>query len=205
LKRNDLIGKYVGHTAIKTREALMKGLNKVIFIDEAYELYNTAEHSSDSFGMECLNTILNFMNEYSDKCIIVFAGYKNLLHETIFRVQPGLERRIGWTYEIEDYKTEDLVNIYEKQLKEKSWFLINKDKIISLFKNNKELFKFGGGDTLRLCMYTKIVYSQVSFEKLINREEIDSFIGYDIVEKAVKMLKENHQNKKEELPYGMYS
>jgi SpoVK/Ycf46/Vps4 family AAA+-type ATPase len=205
LKRNDLIGKYVGHTAIKTREALMKGINKVIFIDEAYELYNTSEHSSDAFGMECLNTILNFINEYSHKCIIVFAGYKNLLQETIFRVQPGLERRIGWTYEIEEYNMEDLLNIYDKQLKEKNWILNEKVQILNLFKLNKDLFKFGGGDTLRLCMYTKIIYAQSSFDKLINRKEIDNLIGYDIVNKAIKILKENHQNKKEELPYGMYS
>ena len=203
-KRNDLIGKYVGHTAIKTREALMKGLNKVIFIDEAYELYNSAEGSGDSFGMECLNTILNFMNEFSDKCIIVFAGYKDLLKDTIFKVQPGLERRIAWTYEIEDYKMEELVKIYEKQLKDKKWELIEKSKIIELFKQNKELFKFGGGDTLRLCLYTKIVYSEKSFNKLINDMTFDSIIDFNIVKNAVEMLKNNHQNKKEELPFGMY-
>lgn len=98
LKRSDLVGKYVGHTAIKTKEALMKGLDKVIFIDEAYELYNSNnDNGSDSFGMECLSTILNFMNEYSNRCIIVFAGYESLLKDTIFRVQPGLERRIAFS------------------------------------------------------------------------------------------------------------
>jgi hypothetical protein len=49
LRRDDLVGKFVGHTAIKTRDALMTGLGKVIFIDEAYELYNvTTDSSSDS-------------------------------------------------------------------------------------------------------------------------------------------------------------
>jgi DNA polymerase III delta prime subunit len=93
LRRDDLIGRYIGHTAIKTREALMNGLGKVIFIDEAYELYNvTSDSTCDSFGMECLSAILNFMNEFSDKTIIIFAGYEDLLKKTIFRVQPGLER-----------------------------------------------------------------------------------------------------------------
>ena len=144
------------------------------------------------------------MNEFSDKCIIVFAGYKDLLKDTIFKVQPGLERRIAWTYEIEDYKMEELVKIYEKQLKDKKWELIEKNKIIELFKQNKELFKFGGGDTLRLCLYTKIVYSEKSFNKLINDMTFDSIIDFNIVKNAVEMLKNNHQNKKEELPFGMY-
>lgn len=208
LRRDDLIGKYCGHTAVKTREALMKGLGKVIFIDEAYELYNVVNDvSSDSFGMECLNTILNFMNEFSDRVIFIFAGYEDLLKNTIFRVQPGLERRIAWSFNLNPYSEEELVQIYEKQLKEKSWNLQDKDKIINLFKTNKKIFKHGGGDTLRLAMYTKTVYSDVCFEKLLMNEEITSSITYDIVVKALNILKENSDNQKiktTDAPQGMY-
>jgi hypothetical protein len=209
LKRNDLIGKYVGHTALKTREALMKGLNKVIFIDEAYELYNnTSESGSDSFGMECLSTILNFMNEYSEKCIIVFAGYEDLLNNTIFRVQPGLKRRVQWSFILEDYTIKQLVDIYEKQLLEKGWILENKPKLVPLFERNKKLFKYGGGDCLRLCLKTKVIYSDWSFQKLIKGDDIDSTISYEMVEEALKLLKytqENQEKKIDEPPFGMYT
>lgn len=208
LKRNDLIGKYVGHTAIKTREALMKGLDKVIFIDEAYELYNTStDNGSDSFGMECLSTILNFMNEFSDRCIIVFAGYENMLKETIFRVQPGLERRIAFTFELTDYTSNELIQIYEKQLRENDWILKDKEKILILFEKNKKLFKFGGGDTNRLCLYTKNVYSKYAFNHLLKKEAIDSVINYDIVREAIEILKQNNETqgmKVSEPPFGMY-
>jgi DNA polymerase III delta prime subunit len=199
-RRDDLVGKFVGHTAVKTREALMKGINKVIFLDEAYELYNTStSEGCDAFGMECLNTILHFMNEYSDKCIIIFAGYEDLLKKTIFRVQPGLERRIGWTFNISPYNHNELADIYEKQLKEKSWNLDKKDKkkIAELFKKNDKLFKNGGGDTLRLAMYTKTVYSDVSFEKIFKGEEITSDITYEIVDKALEVLRFNIENQGE--------
>lgn len=208
LKRNDLIGKYVGHTAIKTREALMKGLDKVIFIDEAYELYNTStDNGTDSFGMECLSTILNFMNEFSDRCIIVFAGYENMLKETIFRVQPGLERRIAFTFELTDYTPTELIQIYEKQLRESDWVLKDKEKILILFEKNKKLFKFGGGDTNRLCLYTKNVYSKYAFNHLLKKEAIDSVINYDIVKEAIEILKQNSETqgmKVSEPPFGMY-
>ena len=208
LKRSDLVGKYVGHTALKTKEALMKGINKVIFIDEAYELYNTTNESTgDSFGMECLSTILNFMNEYSDKCIIVFAGYEDLLNDTIFRVQPGLKRRVQWSFTLDDYTPKQLVDIYEKQLYEKGWSLNDKTRLVPLFEKNKKLFKFGGGDCLRLCLKTKVIYSDYSFQKLIKGEIIDSIISYEMVEEAISLLKytqENQEKKVDEPPFGMY-
>lgn len=207
LRRDDLIGKYLGHTAIKTREALMNGLGKVIFIDEAYELYNANDSGSDSFGMECLSAILNFMNEFSDRTIIIFAGYEDLLKKTIFRVQPGLERRIAWTFTLNPYNENELVQIYEKQLKEKNWILEDKEKIVDLFRKHKESFKHGGGDTQRLAMYTKTVFSDVCFERLLHNDEINSKIDYDIVVKALQILKETSENQKEKdvkIPEGMY-
>lgn len=200
LRRDDLVGKFVGHTAIKTREALMKGIGKVIFLDEAYELYNTAvSDGGDSFGMECLNTILHFINEYSDKCIIIFAGYEDLLKKSIFKVQPGLERRIGWTFNINPYNHNELALIYEKQLKDKSWNIYenHKERISELFKKNFSLFKNGGGDTLRLALYTKTVYSDLSFIKLLENEELDKDITYEVVDKAIEVLRENIENQGE--------
>jgi hypothetical protein len=200
LRRDDLVGKFVGHTAIKTREALMKGIGKVIFLDEAYELYNTSvSDGGDSFGMECLNTILHFINEYSDKCIIIFAGYEDLLKKSIFKVQPGLERRIGWTFNINPYNHSELALIYEKQLREKSWDINqkHKDRINELFRKNFSLFKNGGGDTLRLALYTKTVYSDLSFIKLLENEELDKDITYEVVDKAIEVLRENIENQSE--------
>jgi hypothetical protein len=218
LRRDDLVGKYLGQTAIKTREALTRGLNKIIFIDEAYELYNVlGDGSSDSFGLECLNTMLSFMNEHSDKCIIIFAGYENLLKDTIFRVQPGLERRIAWSFDIDPYEPEDLVQIFIKQLREKNWIYLDSNtetffeskpkNLLDLFKANKKLFKFGGGDTLRLAMYTKTVYSNYSFNSLIKNEEVKSVITFEMVKDALKILKENcetQSSKIHEPPPGMY-
>ncbi len=219
LRRDDLVGKYIGQTALKTREALTRGLNKIIFIDEAYELYNVlGDGSSDPFGMECLNTMLSFMNEHSDKCIIIFAGYENLLKETIFRVQPGLERRIAWSFDIEPYEPEDLVQIFLKQLNEKGWTYSNLNSLgsnefieytnlLNLFKTNKKYFKHGGGDTLRLTMYTKTIYSEYCFNSLIENKEIKSIITHNMVKDAIKILKDNYEShaaKMSEPPPGMY-
>ena len=48
--------------------------------------------------MEALTVINRYMDEHSDDYIFILNGYKDLLDRTIFKVQPGLRRRIQWTF-----------------------------------------------------------------------------------------------------------
>lgn len=156
--------------------------------------------------MECLNTILSFINEHSDKCIIIFAGYEDLLQKTIFKAQPGLQRRIGWNFKIDKYTYQELFEILKSQFNE-NWKLIDDDKILNLFRENYKSFKFFGGDTLRLSMYTKNVYNKFAFERLVENKEINSNITYEMVKEGFEMLTQN-QNVLNERdngpPPGMY-
>ena len=54
-KRSDLVGKYLGHTAIKTQELIDSCTGGVLFIDEVYSLGN--EDKKDSFSKECIDTL----------------------------------------------------------------------------------------------------------------------------------------------------
>ena len=56
VKRNDLVGQYLGHTANKTQEAIDSVKGGVLFIDEAYSLGNP--EGRDSYSKECID-ILN--------------------------------------------------------------------------------------------------------------------------------------------------
>lgn len=176
--RDMLIGAYHGHTAIKTKEVLEKAAGGVLFIDEAYSLYHS---DRDSFGMECLTVINEFMSLRSDELIIIFAGYKNLL-ETIFTAQPGLKRRCMWFFDIPSYSPNALSKIFKTQLEKQQWYCGDMD-IHKIFNQYKHVLKTPG-DTDKLVFQCKLAYAEYYFH-LDHHEYI---INKDIIIKAIDKL-----------------
>lgn len=149
LHRSDLVAPYMGQTAGRTKKALHKHKGGCIFIDEFYTLTNS---DSDSYGAEALGELNTFMSENSDTVVIV-AGYKNEV-EKVFDAQPGLKRRFAWNFDIPQYTSEQLFDIFKLQLKKHGWSVENRAN--ELFRP----FKFAGGDTMNIALKSKIQYSE---------------------------------------------
>lgn len=198
VSREDFVAPYVGQTALKTEKLLQSCLGKVLFIDEAYSLVNDEK---DSFGREALTVLNRFMSEYSDSIIIVFAGYKDLMNETIFNAQPGLKRRCSWYFEITGYSEEGLSQIFEKQLNENGWNLSKDVNMVKFFKENKKHFPNFGGSCLQLTFYCKLVYSTEVFD---NDYPNDKIINEKILKDALKYLKTNSINSEDTFPTHLY-
>ena len=154
LHRSDLVGSYMGQTAAKTKKTLMKHRGGCIFIDEFYSLV----YGNDSYGKECIDVLNTFMSEYTDTVVIV-AGYEHEMTR-VFDAQPGLKRRFAWTFTIPKYNAKQLFAIFQQQLAEHNWTLKNPDQVQQLFHKNYHKFEFAGGDTLNLCLKSKIQYAQ---------------------------------------------
>lgn len=196
-KRSDLIGKYLGETAIKTQKALEEGLGGVVLIDEAYELYNS---HNDSYGMECLNTINRFMSEHASEIIIIFVGYKDKLEETVFNAQPGLKRRFGVAFDFDKYSSEELSKIFRLQFSEISDCELP-DDLSKFFVNIEENYPHYGGDTQRFAQYVKRIHSENNFNLIVEGKGISKLISNETLSQAFEELKDNLKRNKPELTY----
>lgn len=127
--RVNLVGRYVGETAIKTREVLESALGGVLFIDEAYTLSTGGEKD---FGIEAINEILKFMEDHRQNIVIIFAGYTSDMMNFL-KSNEGLRSRIPNDFNFEDYTIDQLIQIGLNDLKSQSYIVdeeLYKDYII---------------------------------------------------------------------------
>jgi SpoVK/Ycf46/Vps4 family AAA+-type ATPase len=110
--RQDLVGGYVGQTALKTNEILNKAMGGVLFIDEAYAL---SEGGENDFGKEAIETILKKMEDSRGEFVVIAAGYTENMRRFL-ESNPGLHSRFDRTFYFEDYSAQELFDIAIKML-----------------------------------------------------------------------------------------
>lgn len=105
--RRDLVGEHLGASANMTRKVLDSALGGVLFIDEAYSLY---QRNNNEFGQEAVDTLLAFMENNRDDIVIIFAGYTDRMQDFL-SMNPGLESRVPNRFDFEDYSPGDIAEI----------------------------------------------------------------------------------------------
>ena len=165
--RQAFVADYVGQTATTTKALLYSNLGKVLFIDEAYSLVHG---DRDPFGMEALTTLNLFMSEHPDSIAIIFAGYKNLMKNGIFRIQPGLSRRCMWHFKCKGYDGNQLADIFLRQVYSEGWKIRKSDypQIRQLICDNTDIFTSYGGDTERLLFFSQLEASRTNMMRSSN-------------------------------------
>jgi SpoVK/Ycf46/Vps4 family AAA+-type ATPase len=117
-QRSDLVGEYLGATAIKTNELIDSALGRVLFIDEAYSLVNEGDGQSDRFGAEAVQTLLKRAEDDRENLIIILAGYEKQT-EAFLATNPGMASRFATRIRFPTYSTEELLALAETQLRGK--------------------------------------------------------------------------------------
>lgn len=196
-KRSDLVGQYVGHTAIKTQKIINESFGGVLFIDEAYSL-----GGDDTFSKECINTINQNLSEHCDKFICIIAGYADSLENNFFSFNSGLHRRFPFRYKIEKYSGVELATILKTKIKNEKYTIdsMYESKIEKYIELNKDHFPNFGGDIETYFFHLKMMHAKRVFGKSIKLRNI--FIKEDF-ENALDKIKVNQ--KKVEMKLDMYN
>ena len=118
--RDDLVGEYIGHTAPKTKQVLDRAMGGVLFIDEAYTLFRATD--SKDYGQECIDILLQVMENDRDKLVVILAGYKDRM-DAFFDSNPGMSSRIAHHLDFADYDLEELLAIGQLMLEQSSYYL----------------------------------------------------------------------------------
>ena len=118
--RDDLVGEYIGQTAPRTKYVLDRAMGGVLFIDEAYSLYRPDDPKD--YGQECIDILLQVMENDRDKLVVVLAGYKDRM-DVFFESNPGMSSRIAHHLDFAPYTLDELVAIGHKMLAEASYYL----------------------------------------------------------------------------------
>ena len=109
--RDDLVGEFIGQTAPKTRRILERSMGGVLFIDEAYYLYRDGD--SRDYGQECIDILLQVMENDRDKLVVILAGYKDRM-EGFFDTNPGMSSRIAHHIDFPDYTVDELTEVFRR-------------------------------------------------------------------------------------------
>ena len=109
-QRADLVGEYLGATAIKTNELIDAALGRVLFIDEAYSLINDGEGHSDRFGNEAVQALLKRAEDDRDQLIVILAGYDRQM-EDFLASNPGLNSRFAIRIKFGGYSPDEMMSL----------------------------------------------------------------------------------------------
>lgn len=115
----NLKGGYQGQTAIITKLVMKSAKNKVLFIDEAYALFDDYQ---SGYGKEAVAVLLKHMEDERDNTVVILAGYKNDMEEFLL-MNDGLKSRINRYIDFKNYSTKELTDILILSLKKKKLYI----------------------------------------------------------------------------------
>ncbi|WP_185992956.1 AAA family ATPase [Streptomyces sp. 130] len=111
-QRADLVGEFLGQTAVKANELIDSALGGVLFVDEAYSLSNTGYSKGDAYGDEALQVLLKRAEDNRDHLVVILAGYPEGM-DRLLSANPGLSSRFTTRVDFPSYRPLELTAIGE--------------------------------------------------------------------------------------------
>ena len=182
--RSDLVAKYLGQTADKTQKVIDSALGGVLFIDEVYSLGN--KEGRDSFAKECIDTINLNMSRTDRPWLLIVGGYKEEIEESFLAYNKGLERRFTVKLEINGYDENELLEILKSFIVQEKWQLDDDAITVKDIKDNKDKFKYYGGDMRKLFQLAKENYCVRSMKTSLTLNGLHKKLSKDDFQKSIE-------------------
>ena len=188
--REDLVSQYVGQTAPKTKEMVMKAMGGVLFIDEAYSL---CTGGAGDFGPECINTLVLLLENYKGKFVCIAAGYTREMNEFLNQ-NSGLKSRFDETINFEDYGVDDLEKIFISMATNKE-YIIADDAVAAIHDLFVRVYdardkNFGNARTVRKALDKAIknLSKRTAFDDNLDDDALMTFTADDINNIKIKEI-----------------
>ena len=104
----DIVVGYVSQTPARMKQVCEEARGGVLFIDEAYRLVPKTE--GHSFGVDAINTLLKYMEDYRDELVVIVAGYPAEMQHFL-KANAGLAGRFHFTLTFASYTPDEVVAI----------------------------------------------------------------------------------------------
>ena len=120
VERKDLVGTVIGETEKKTAEILKRAQGNVLFIDEAYTLFDNSKQGND-YGRRSMEVLLTTLSKEQIDMMVIFAGYPKEMSEFL-DMNPGLRSRVPYTFYFEDYSVDELMQIAKEVVQKQNFY-----------------------------------------------------------------------------------
>ena len=186
----DLVAEYVGQTAPKTMSVVEKAMGGLLFIDEAYTLASDGKSGAgNSYNEEAVATLIQAMENYRDKLVVIFAGYTKEM-QAFLNTNSGIVSRIGYTLEFDDYTTDELIQIFNGMMK-KSGFTVSDEaieKLRGVIEEYRYTENFGNARFVRNVYEKSIIKHASNMKEETDKEKLKTIYAEDIsTDELIKM------------------
>lgn len=149
--KEDLVGRFVGHTAPKIAKLFEKVRGGVLFLDEIGALVPQNSSGSDQYAEEAINALVYHMDR-NPETVVIFATYPDEMDQFL-ESNPGLSSRVAQRIHFSSYNKESLLQILST-LCEKQGYTMEKKAMTACgtyLQKEKELSPrtFGNGREVR--------------------------------------------------------
>ena len=176
-KNTQLIGRYLGASAIQTEEVIKSSFGGVLLLDEMTALSDgRSDGSGDSFSKSSLDTLNRYLSEDADKFTCIIAGYEDDMQRDIFSVNQGLKSRFPSVFRLDPYKPVELQAMALQVIKTKKQLQLGPKVKFDANRFKTKDFPFSGRDIQTLVDKIGSRHS----DRVFGQEKKDELFQVDI-------------------------